>query len=177
MDDGQRARVVSDLVERHYELLYRFAYRLSGSAADAEDLTQHAFLTAQTKLEQLREPDKERAWLLTIVRNAYLKNLRDDARLVFSDMENTPEPHINGDTSLALDAETVQETLNELPEEFRTPLILFYLQEMSYKQIAEMLDVPIGTVMSRLSRGKAHLRKRLSPVEPEAACVERAARV
>lgn len=172
MDDGRRAEAVSTLVEQHYELLYRFAYRLSGSAADAEDLTQHAFLTAQRKLDQLREPDKARSWLLAVVRNAFLKDCRRNQGVSFSVLPPAQEPFVDGETAAILNADTVQMALQELPEEFRTPLILFYFQELSYKQIAELLEVPIGTVMSRLSRGKSQLRKRLAPAESETEYVE-----
>jgi RNA polymerase sigma-70 factor (ECF subfamily) len=165
MDDGRRAAAVCSLVEQHYDLLYRFAYRLSGSAADAEDLTQQAFLTAQAKLEQLREPDKARAWLLTVVRNAFFKQRRRDKGLTVSPLDAVPEPSVEEYATPLDDVDAVQNVLQELPEEFRIPLVLFYFQELSYKQIAELLDVPIGTVMSRLSRGKAHLRKRLAPEE------------
>ena len=163
MDDGQRACAVTRLVDEHYELLYRFAYRLSGSGADAEDLVQQAFLTAHRKLDQLREPDKARAWLIAVVRNVYRKSLRRDRPYPFSSLDQTPEPSVDGELGPEIDTESVQAALNELPEEFRTPLILFYFEEFSYKQIADLLEVPIGTVMSRLSRAKNHLRQRLQP--------------
>src|SRR5438445_13896895 len=69
-------RAVEKLVDAHYASLYRYAFRLSGSAADAEDLTQDAFCQAQLKLGQLRDPDKARAWLFSILRNAYLHRVR-----------------------------------------------------------------------------------------------------
>src|SRR5262245_4663581 len=71
---GQRS--VQELVDDHYESLYRYAYRLAGSAADAEDLTQEAFCKAQLNLSQLREPERARAWLFRILRNAYLHRVR-----------------------------------------------------------------------------------------------------
>ena len=154
------ARVVAELVEEHYQLLYRFAYRLSGSAADAEDLAQQAFLTAQAKLDQLRDADKARPWLLTIVRNAFLKKKRRPTATTFESFDHlAAEP--DGSLDGPLDSEELQLLLDEMPEEFRTTLVLFYFQEQSYKEIAEQMDVPIGTVMSRLSRGKAFLRGRL----------------
>jgi len=161
MEDSQRVGAVTRLVDEHYEFLYRFAVRLTGSGADAEDLVQQAFLTAHAKLEQLRDPDKARAWLIVVVRNAFRKSLRRDRPLLLSTISNPPEPSHNGAWERSIDSESVQAALNELPEEFRTPLILFYFEELSYKQIADLLEVPIGTVMSRLSRGKSHLRTRL----------------
>lgn len=163
MDDGQRACAVTRLVDEHYELLYRFAYRLSGSGADAEDLVQQTFLTAHRKLDQLREPEKARAWLIAVVRNVYRKSLRRDRPLPFSSLDQAPEPTDHREIDRTIDSESVQAALNELPEEFRTPLILFYFEDFSYKQVAELLEVPIGTVMSRMSRAKGHLRQRLQP--------------
>jgi len=161
MLDGERAGVIAELVEQHYELLYRFAYRLCGSAADAEDLTQQAFLTAQSKLEQLREPDKARSWLLTIVRNQFLKTRRRQKFQLFESFDQLSQADPDEGLEGTIDQEELQTVLDEMPEEFRTPIVLFYFQELSYKQIAEQMDTPIGTVMSRLSRGKSFLRGRL----------------
>jgi RNA polymerase sigma factor (sigma-70 family) len=180
MDDGSGAVSVSHLVERHYDLIYRFAYRLSGSAADAEDLAQDAFLTAQTKLHQLREGEKARSWLLTIVRSAFLKSRRGQQQFAFSALDDPPQPAVDEEVEQSLlveiDNRQLQEALDELPEEFRTPLVLFYFEEFTYKQIAEIVDAPIGTVMSRLSRAKSHLRNRLRQRQTAAAWMEPAAR-
>ena len=151
---------LSQIVEQYYVLLYRFAYRLSGSAVDAEDLTQQAFLVAQTKLHQLRSAERLQAWLLTIVRNTYLKQQRRQVRQRTS-LENIVEPASSISEEPDVDSEQLQQILNEMPEEFRSVIILFYFRELSYKQIAETVDVPIGTVMSRLSRGKQYLKAKL----------------
>lgn len=154
---------IATLVEQHYESLYRFAYRLSGKAADAEDLTQQTFLDAQRKLDTLRDPDKVRAWLFMIVRNLYRRRLRDQGSHSEVTLEAVGEPVSEETAVQPLDSESLQGVLDALPDEFRTVLVLFYFQELSYREISEQLDVPIGTVMSRLSRGKKHLRQRLSP--------------
>lgn len=161
----QRARKLADLVERYYALLYRYAYRLTGSEADAEDLTQQAFLTAQSKWEQLRDEEKAKSWLFTIARNAWLKDLRAPALLVSSTLDELPgRPAEAGPADF--DHEQLQNVLNDLPEEFRTPVVLFYFEEFSYKEIAEQMEVPVGTIMSRLARAKAFLRQRLTAPEP-----------
>lgn len=168
---GQRG--IAKLVDEHYLSLYRYAYRLTGSAADAEDLTQDAFCQAQQKFHQLRDNNKARSWLFSILRNAYLHRLRaskhesvislewvgDVAQQV---TENLPE----------VDPEKLQLALNELPEVYRTPIILYYFEEFSYRDIAEQMDLPIGTVMSRLARGKAHLRTRLFSCDADQADTE-----
>lgn len=143
-------------------LLYRYAYRLTGSQADAEDLTQQTFLTAQSKWEQLRDETRARSWLFTILRNAYLKQLRAPACQSSLGLEElAAPPEESADTEF--DSEQLQNALNDLPEDFRSPIVLYYFQEFSYKEIAEHMQVPLGTVMSRLARAKAWLRERLSP--------------
>jgi RNA polymerase sigma-70 factor (ECF subfamily) len=167
MDPG--ALNLGHLVERHSAQLYGYAYRLSGSAADAEDLTQHTFLTALEKWHQLEDESRVRPWLFAILRNAYLKQRRllVTARVV--PLEAAAEPAIEADDNVEVDEERLRNALADLAEDFRTPLILFYFQEFSYREIAQMLDVPIGTVMSRLSRGRAQLKRFLAELEPVAA--------
>jgi RNA polymerase sigma-70 factor (ECF subfamily) len=167
-------RSVQALVEEHYSSLYRYAFRLSGKAADAEDLTQDAFCQAQAKLEQLREWNRARSWLFSILRNIYLHRLRDSKQenLVSLDgvaevAERTPEP------LPAIEPERLQAVLDSLPEDFRTPLILFYFEDFSYRDIAEQMDLALGTVMSRLARAKAYLRSRLLPASPAPAAATR----
>src|SRR5689334_22093325 len=87
----QRARKLADLVEQHYALLYRYAYRLTGSEADAEDLTQQTFLAAQARWEQLRDETKAKSWLFTICRNAFLKELRAPALQCTDFLDELPD--------------------------------------------------------------------------------------
>lgn len=151
---------ISELVELHYGSLYRYAMRLSGSASDAEDLTQQAFLVAHRKLEQVRSQEHVRAWLFSILRNNYLKQQRRQQILRQIPWEKVPDPATDPEEGV-VEGEELQLVLDELPEEFRSPLILFYFREFSYREIAEHLQVPMGTVMSRLSRGREYLRQRL----------------
>lgn len=171
-DQPPEMPTLAELVESCYDSLFRYAIRLSGSAADAEDLTQQAFLTAQRKLDQLRKPEHSRAWLFTIVRNIFLKQVRRSSVASQLPLDAISEP-ITAENDSSVDAEDLQLILNELPEEFRAPLILFYFQELSYREIAVQLDVPIGTVMSRLSRAREHLRKRLQVPEESGSSNER----
>ena len=164
-----KQRTVQRLVDEHYAALYRYAFRLSGTAADAEDLTQEAFCKAQINLSQLREAGRAKAWLFSILRHAYLHRVRADKnqRCVSLDgigdvAEPLPEPLPD------IDPEQLQRALDRLPEVFRTPVILYYFEDFSYRDIAEQMDLPLGTVMSRLARAKAYLRDRLlQPVAPE----------
>jgi RNA polymerase sigma factor (sigma-70 family) len=155
---------IASLVERHYESLYRYAYRLSGASADAEDLTQEAFCKAQAQLSQLRDQDRAKPWLFAILRNAYLHRVRSDRALRQISLDAVGElPEDPPAEVPEIGSEQLQRALNELPEGFRTPVILFYFEDMSYRDIAEQMELPIGTVMSRLARAKAHLRDRLVP--------------
>ena len=162
MESALPGHDVAKLVEEHYELLYRYAYRLSGSAADAEDLAQQTFLIAQSHRDQLRDIDHARGWLCTILRHAFLKSRHDHGGIVNLSLESVAEPADAEIEEALVDSHELQAALLELPEEFRSVIVLFYFGDFSYKAIAEQLDVPIGTVMSRLARGKAWLRKRLS---------------
>ena len=154
---------VRELIDEHYAALYRYAFRLSGSAADADDLTQETFGKAMTRLEQLRDSDRARNWLYRILRNEYLHRVRDQQRSRVIPSENLGElPAREAETDPEFDTATLQAALNDLDESFRTPLILFYFDDRSYKDIAEQMELPIGTVMSRLARGKAYLRDRLT---------------
>src|SRR5438445_4490015 len=159
--------MVQRLVDEHYAALYRYAFRLSGSSADAEDLTQEAFCKAQNSLGQLREPDRAKAWLFSILRNAYLHRIRADRQHRCVSLDGIGDlPETSLEPLPSIDPEQLQRTLNELPEIFRTPVILYYFEDFSYRDIAEQMDLPLGTVMSRLARAKVYLRARLLVPEP-----------
>jgi RNA polymerase sigma-70 factor (ECF subfamily) len=143
--------------------VYRYAFRLTGSQADAEDLTQQTFLVAQQKLAQLRQPERAAGWLFAICRTCFLKarakRRPQDGQVDVTELP-APAPEIG-----PVDSEQLQAALDELPDETRLILLLFYFEELSYREIARELDIPIGTVMSRLSRGKQRLRQRLAGEE------------
>lgn len=161
---GSAAGGLHVLIDAHYEALYRYAYRLTGSAADAEDLTQESFGKAFTRLSQLRDPDRAKAWLFRILRNLYLHKVRDEKRHRVVPLDAVGDlPDHAADETPDIDPARLQQALDELDEGFRTPLVLFYFEEFSYRDIAEQMDLPIGTVMSRLARAKAYLRVKLSP--------------
>jgi RNA polymerase sigma-70 factor (ECF subfamily) len=153
------------LVDTHYAALYRFALSLAKRGADASDLTQQTFFIWATKGDALRDAAKAKSWLFTTLYREFLRTRRRDARVTA--LEDLPPaqqdpPDLEADAIGKLDAGVVMSALQEVESVFREPLTLFYLQDLSYLEIAEILGVPIGTVMSRLSRGKAHLRARLA---------------
>ena len=163
---GVRAVRVQQLVSEHYQVLYRYAYRLTGSHCDAEDLTQQTFLTAQTKFYQLREASAARGWLFQILRRLFLKACRQrkPQTAVDSDFE-LEELAVEQENHREFDIEQLQQRLNELPENYRLSLLMFYFEGKSCEEIATEMDVALGTVMSRLARAKAHLRVRLRSLE------------
>jgi RNA polymerase sigma-70 factor (ECF subfamily) len=167
-------RDVERLVDAHYESLYRYAFRLSGTASNAEDLVQEAYCKAQVNLSQLRDRGRAKAWLFSILRNAYLHQVRADRQERCVSLEHVGDlPERPGAPLPAIEPERLQTALDELPELFRTPIILYYFEDFSYRDIAEQMELPLGTVMSRLARAKAHLRVRLS--EPASAAAHRRA--
>ena len=154
---------ITQLVLDYHREIFAYAYRLCGSVADAEDLSQTVFATAHEKLEQLREPGNARAWLYAILRSHFLKLCRKrqpmPAAALEMDLDDLAKPVSN---AIDFDREQLQNALDALPENHRLILVMFYFEDCSYREIAERLDTPIGTVMSRLARAKARLRTELS---------------
>jgi RNA polymerase sigma-70 factor (ECF subfamily) len=153
--------LIDRLIHQYHADVYRYGYRLSGNAADADDLAQQAFLAAHQKIDQLREVERARGWLLAITRNQFLKMYRRrrpvDSSSLEMDVNQVPERIKKED----IDKEQLQAALDEMPEPFRTVLLMFYFEDLSYQEIADSLQLAIGTVMSRLSRAKGQLRYKL----------------
>jgi RNA polymerase sigma-70 factor (ECF subfamily) len=159
------SEMFTQLVDAHYTPLYRFALSLTKSPSDAGDLTQQTFFIWAKQGHALREEAKAKSWLFTTLYREFLRVRRRSERVTaIADLgpveADPPAPEM--DRVANLDAGLVVEALQEVEETYRVPLTLFYMQDLSYKEIAGMLEVPIGTVMSRLSRGKAQLRAALA---------------
>ncbi len=153
-----------ELATRHYAPLFRFALSLTQNEAEALDLVQQAFYLWAAKGHQLRDASKLKTWLFTTLYREYLAVRRRQSRFPQVTLEALEQEPVlaSAQTVERLDAEVVLQALSGLDEVFRAPLTLFYLENLSYKQIAEMLGIPAGTVMSRLSRGREQLRRRLA---------------
>ena len=168
---GENAEPLSDpgsgvdiemLVRQFHGDLYRYAYRLSGQVEDAEDLTQQAFLIAQRKIVQLREVDRARGWLFAIVRSCFLKDVRRRRPTLAVDVGFDIEAVASlVDQRTEITSDELQDALDQLSDEQRIVVTAYYFQHASYKEIAAELDIPLGTVMSRLSRAKSGLRQLL----------------
>ncbi len=177
----ESAQVASDEFEaealRHLDALYRTALRMTRSEADAEDLVQETYIRAFRFREQFTLGTNMKAWLFRILTNTFINTYRrKTAQPEVTDLEgidefslyrrmaddraasSSPDPEAELLNSV-VDTE-VTDALEALPEKFRTTVLLD-VEGFSYKEIAEMLGIPIGTVMSRLHRGRKFLQKRL----------------
>ncbi len=171
---GNWAKEFEDVALVHLDALYRGAARLTRNRAQAEDLVQEALVRAFRSFDQFRAGTNCRAWLFTIMRHVFLNRVRGERETPQEDefleqrahdnpvavgaMETTPEEEflqtiVHGD---------VDRALRELPRHFREAVVLCDLEGFTYKEIAEALECPIGTVMSRLSRGRRLLRAALA---------------
>jgi len=139
------SEVFNDLVDAHYTPLYRFALSLARREADACDLVQQTFFIWAKNGHQLREKSKAKTWLFTTLYREFLRGRRRDQRS--QSIEDLPPaaqevPSEDIDHARRLDGVQVVEALQEVDEVFRAPLTLFYLQDLSYQEIADALDVP-----------------------------------
>ena len=162
----------------HLDALYRSALSMTRNPGDAEDLVQDTFLRAYQFREQFKGGTNARAWLFRILTNlfinSYRKRSREPERVSYDEMEDfylynrlasaeaagtggSPEDEI----VQKVQVEAIQEAIERLPDEYRETVILADLNQFSYQEIAEMLDIPIGTVRSRLSRGRRLVQKAL----------------
>ncbi len=154
------------LVDHHYQPLLRFALGLARDAAQAADLTQQTFYLWAVRGHQLRERGKAKGWLYTTLYREFLRERRRSLRFRDCDtldaLETLSAPEVHAaPAGSTLDGAAALRAIGEINEAFRAPLRLFYLEDRSYGEIARTLRIPLGTVMSRLSRGKAELRARL----------------
>lgn len=170
-------RAFVEIVARHQGLVCGVALGVLGDFTGSEDAAQEAFLTAWRKIHELREPEKLRPWLVQIARHAALGHLRRlKGRRVQSWEETTPSGEATGAPSPDLlavsgeEAALVREALATLPENYRVPLVLFYRQERSVREVAAALELSEDAVKQRLERGRELLRERLSGVVESVLC-------
>jgi RNA polymerase sigma-70 factor (ECF subfamily) len=157
------------LVNRYYAALYQFGLGLSHSEAEASDLTQQTFYLWARKGDQLRDPTKVKTWLFTTLYREFLKSRRRQKRFLHHELNEVEHdlPTIPASVAQQVDWRTLVACFQHIEEPYRAPLVLFYLEDHSYAEVAETLDVPIGTVMSRLARGKRKLQELvLKPSRP-----------
>ncbi len=184
-DVRRRADAFQAWVEPEIAVLLRVAHTLTGSWADAEDVVQDTLVRAYRGLDGFdgRHP---RAWLLTILRRTHLNSLRRTRPDLVDDLAlERRRPAFGGPAAAASPEELVDErllhddvavALGALDERFRTAVLLVDVDQLTYAEAAGVLDIPVGTLMSRLSRGRARLRKQLRHRQPTARRALRAPR-
>src|SRR6266481_593821 len=151
-------------VSSFYEPLYGFAYSLSGNENDACELTQETFARLLVKSGQVRDESRVKSWLFTTLYRVFLGWKSRERRLPHLEISSVEHelPPIAAEMVDIMERDTVRDALLKIDERYRVPLMLYYLEEHSYEEIAELLEIPIGTVMSRLSRAKALMRESLA---------------
>jgi RNA polymerase sigma-70 factor (ECF subfamily) len=157
-------------VRGHYADVFRFALSLTKREAEASDLTQEAFYLLAVKGRQIQDASKLKSWLFTTCYREFLRDERHRARFPHVELSLVEEalPEVTPERVHDMDAAALMQALQRLDELYRVPVVLFYLQGRAYKDIAALLEVPVGTVMSRLARGKEQLRRLLAnAVEPK----------
>jgi len=156
-----------EVARDHGRFLYTVAYRLTGNSDDAQDLVQEVLLKVRRGLETYR-PGSLEGWLSRITTNTFLDEARRRRRrpvdLLPEEPDHVVPPSPGADVALAAEAlpDDVQAALRSLPEEYRSAVVMCDVVGMSYQEIGESLDVPVGTVRSRIHRGRALLRKALA---------------
>ncbi|MCX6914458.1 MAG: RNA polymerase sigma factor [Verrucomicrobia bacterium] len=161
IEDGQRGKPdFQSLVDLHYGPLYRFAMSLTRTENDACDLVQQTFLTWATKGHQLQDPAKVKSWLYTTLHRAFLESRRRFTRFPHLEISEAEAelPSVEPDLVSHLDAQDVVQLLGQVDEQFQAAVALFYLEDYSYNEIAGILEIPLGTVKSRIARGLAQLK-------------------
>jgi len=151
----------------HLRALYRTAYRMTRNAADAEDLVQETMLRAYRAFDTYTPGTNIRAWLYTILYRVRTDALRRAGRTPESVQLPDDGPAVPPEQdALARGGDAISRALEQLPEAFRAAVVLRDVEEFSYDEIARILDVPIGTVMSRIYRGRTLLRQALGDLKP-----------
>jgi len=148
------------LVDRYYAALYRFALSLTRKESDARDLTQQTFWLWARKGHQLHDPAKVKSWLFTTLHREFLQAQRRSTRFPHHELEEVPDEIPNVPSTLVneLDGSIILECLDRIDPIFKAPVALFYLEDHSYQEIANVLGIPLGTVKSRIARGIAQLQ-------------------
>src|SRR6201998_2603456 len=156
-----------DWVRQYQRLLFGIAYWWTASRSDAEELTQEAFFQAYRSRSSLREIEAVKGWLVGILRHCYAQMCRKGHSRIETPLDEVMEKFgetmdLRSDGADPHDSLALRQALERLDERHRQPLVLFYFQELSYREIAQALELPLGTVMSRLPRPRQLLHEILT---------------
>ncbi len=163
MGEGHSDREFEVLVEQHYGPLYRFALSLTHTETDACDLTQETFRVWATKGHQLQDRTRAKSWLFTTLHRLFLESRRRHIRFPHLELDDAIHeiPSVDPEVVNRLDGEQIVALLGQVDAQFQAPVALFYLEDCSYSDIAEILEIPLGTVKSRIARGLIQLKQLL----------------
>lgn len=166
LTNKQRMRGSPDfakLVDQQYAPLYRFALSLSGNESNASDLVQATFCIWAAKGHQLNDPSRVKSWLFTTLHRQFLAGRRHLVRFPQHEISEVEEelPDVPPELPGQADWAVVIECLGRVNEAFQAPVALFYIEDYSYPEIAEILEIPLGTVKSRIARGIRQLQQML----------------
>lgn len=173
--DLEKHRVFEKEFMPHIDSMYNFAFRLTNDEDDANDLVQDTYLKAFRFINSFSEGTNAKAWLFRILKNSFINDFRkkskEPSKVDYQDVETTYNSEEDAETNQTVDlrAETVQDligdeianALNVLPVDFRTVIILCDVEGFTYEEMAKILDIPIGTVRSRLHRARMLLKEKL----------------
>lgn len=169
----QQRETFEDLMRQSHKQAYSLAYRLAGNAAEAEDLVQESYLRAYRFFHRYDASLPFSSWLYRIMTNAHIDGVRRRGRLRTTSLEqggtdgqttwDVPDEAASPDRALLLNSldDTVQKALGSMTAEFRTAVLLADVEGMAYEEIAEIMKTSVGTVRSRIHRGRKQLRKHL----------------
>jgi RNA polymerase sigma factor (sigma-70 family) len=157
-----------NLVNTYYAPLYRFALSLTHAEDSASDLVQETFAVWAAKGHQLLDISKVKTWLFTTLHRRFLESQRRVVRFPHVEITSAEDelPTIEPTVVNRIDAQSLVLLLNQVDPLFKAPLALYYLEDYSYNQIAEILEVPLGTVKSRIARGLAELKALFLKTKP-----------
>ena len=160
-----------ELVSSHARALYQFAYRLCGTKDKADDLVQETMYHAWRSISSLRDKKRGRAWLLQILRNRYKHLMRTQSRRIKTDADAGQIDRADeqaGEDLLAKisNQELLQRSLDSLEDCYKEPFLLVFMQDMTCRETAEFLDLPLGTVLSRIHRARIQLRRQMQHLDP-----------
>lgn len=168
MNSDRDRKIYETLVHNHAVGLYRFAYRLSGSVETAEDLVQETYYEAWRSIKNLRDPNRVRAWIFQILRHRYAHWVRDNKRRpqITAGSESLEDQSLSASheplNNPIEQKDQLQKALNALEDRYKEPFLMVFMEGLTCQETAECLDLPLGTVLSRIHRARLFLRSFLS---------------
>jgi len=164
-----------DCFEKHLSpyvpILYKSAIRMCGNPENAQDLVQETLYAAIKHFGQLKDPEKTKYWMFSILKNLFLREIEKTKKRAEIEFDSICD-RLSGGHNIEEEflrtelKSSIRDVLNTLEEKLRLPLTKFFFDGLSYKEISDCMNIPIGTVMSRIARAKVHLKKELLRSEP-----------